>query len=88
MSTDKLSDAYHAAVRAHRALLLSWRMNLPDERKRQVDAFEAKGLRLGLQMLMPRDDWIVNVVLLDNRGGIVTLETIENNLRGASLAIN
>ena len=48
-------DAYVACLRGGTEMLLAWRAALSSERRVDLDAFEAKGLRLGLQVIIPKD---------------------------------
>ena len=44
----ELKAAYAALLRETTRLLTSWKAGLPTERRRELDAFEDKGLEVGL----------------------------------------
>ena len=54
---ERLRAAYVASLRACGEMLIAWRAALSPERRAELDAFEAKGLRLGLQLIIPKDVW-------------------------------
>ena len=85
---ERMARAYASALRANAALLIAWKGSLSAERRAELAAFEAKGLRLGLTLTIPERTWIFSVILLDPAGGIVVLETLEASLGGASTSTN
>jgi hypothetical protein len=88
MADKRLKAAYVQALRANAELLTAWKAALSPERRAQLAAFEGRGLRLGLQLVIPNDAWLINIILLDPAGGIVTLETIELATSGATTTTN
>lgn len=72
-----LSDAFIAQVGASGFLLNAWRATLSPERTAHLQELLSKGLRLLVITSQRADDPIVAVNLIDQAGGVTTLDTIE-----------
>jgi hypothetical protein len=83
-----LPQAFGACVSSACALLITWKAGQSAERLRQLAAFEANGMRLGLAVVIPDDRWIVQVTMLDAAGGILVIDTIEQTGALPSVTIN
>lgn len=73
---DALRIAYAGTLRNGAQLLNVWRSNLTNERAAELDAFEAKGLVLGLLITAPKGRLIVQAIMTDAAGGITPLAEI------------
>ena len=72
-----LSDAFVAQVGASGFLLNAWRATLSPERTAHLQEFLSKGLRLVVTTAQREGDPMVVVNLIDQAGGLQTLDTIE-----------
>lgn len=88
----EVMEAMKAAFAAHlmsgAALMLAWKTALPAERAAQLVAFEEKGARLGLALMIPGNQWIAQVLLTDQSGDFQIIDTIELALANGSCAVN
>ena len=85
-SSEALTRAFAGHLRTGAALLAAWKAGLAPERLAMLDAFETKGMRIGLSLSIPEDRWIAQVFLLDAAGATTVLDEIQQ--AGAMPAIN
>ncbi len=72
-----LAQAFAGVLVTTAALLTVWRGSLAAGRAAELTALETKGLRLGVAITMPKDRWVIRILLTDAAGQAELFDTIE-----------